>query len=270
MIFCIAKVFFNPAFKKITHFFHIDGSEHTPHLKYLFNQPVAITFWELKCCFSIFGALKTRFNFWVALAALVIILAALLWLRLSPLKLKEQDIMSQLQAWQTPFSLRFFQIISDYGKFLNIGVPVVFLITGLMMKKKTFIRNAFMILLAMGLSGIIAQTIKRTFREPRPYEVDARITQWSVGGSNSFPSGHTAEVTAAMLGFALILFRTPLATVFCLTWAIVMMLSRIVLGVHNFTDIAGGLVTGCIGFLLIRQIFGYFEDRSDKARIPKK
>lgn len=269
MIFCIAKVFFDPAFKKNTHFFTSMGLSAPTQLKYLFNPQVAITFWELKCCFSIFDALKTRFNFWVALAALVIILAALLWLRLSPLKLKEQDIMAQLQAWQTPFSLRFFQIISDYGKFVNIGVPVAFLITGLMTKKKTFIRNAVMILLAMGLSGIIAQSIKRTFREPRPYEVDARITQWSVGGSNSFPSGHTAEVTAAMLGFALILFRTSLATVLCLTWAIVMMLSRIVLGVHNFTDIAGGLVTGCIGFLMIRQIFGYFDNRSDMARVPK-
>lgn len=205
----------------------------------------------------------------MALIALVSILAALLWLRLSPVKLKEQDIMARLQAWQTPLSVRSFQIISDYGKYVNIGVPVVFLVIGLITRKKQFIRNAFIILLSMSLSGIIGQTIKRTFKEPRPYEVDARITQWSVGGSNSFPSGHTAEVTAAMLGFAMILFRTRLAAFLCIVWALIMMLSRIVLGVHNFTDIAGGLVTGCIGFLVIRQIFEYFGNRSVRVDVPK-
>ena len=107
----------------------------------------------------------------------------------------------------------------------------------------------------MGLSGIIAQSIKRTLKEPRPYEVDSRITQWSVGGSNSFPSGHTAEVTVATLGFALILFRTPVSMIISIIWALLMMSSRIILGVHNFTDILGGITAGCLSLLIMREIF---------------
>ncbi|HWA33742.1 MAG TPA: phosphatase PAP2 family protein [Cyclobacteriaceae bacterium] len=199
-----------------------------------------------------------KLKFWPLLALLVVALVGLLFLRLSPVKLTEQNIIAQLQIWQTASSVVFFQFISDYGKYVNIGIPAVFLVVGLVTKKKLFIRNALIILLGMGLSGIIAQTIKRTVKEPRPYEVDTRITQWSVGGSNSFPSGHTAEVTVATLGFALILFRTPLSVILSIVWALVMMLSRIVLGVHNFTDIAGGIVTGCIGLLVIYQVFERF------------
>src|SRR6478609_3673584 len=131
-----------------------------------------------------------KIKFWPLLAALVAALIALLFLRLSPVKLVEQDIIAQLQIWQTPSSVVFFQLISDYGKVVNLGIPIVFLIVGLIKRRRPFIVNALVILLGMGLSGIIAQTIKRTVKEPRPYEVDTRITQWSVGGSNSFPSGH--------------------------------------------------------------------------------
>ncbi len=202
-----------------------------------------------------------KLKFWPLLAILVLALVGLLFLRLSPVKLTEQDIIAQLQIWQTASSVVFFQLVSDYGKYVNLGIPAAFLIVGLITKRKLLVRNALIILLGMALSGIIAQTIKRTVKEPRPYEVDTRITQWSVGGSNSFPSGHTAEVTVATLGFALILFKTPLSVVLSIIWALVMMLSRIVLGVHNFTDIAGGIVTGCIGLLVIHQVFERFRSR---------
>ncbi len=199
-----------------------------------------------------------KLKFWPLLALLVVALVGLLFLRLSSVKLTEQNIIAQMQTWQTASSVAFFQLISDYGKYVNLGIPAIFLVLGLSNGKKLFIRNALIILLGMGLAGIIAQTIKRTVKEPRPYEVDTRITQWSVGGSNSFPSGHTAEVTVATLGFALILFKTPLSVIISIGWALIMMLSRIVLGVHNFTDIAGGIVTGCIGLLVIDQVFERF------------
>jgi membrane-associated phospholipid phosphatase len=207
--------------------------------------------------FANLASLRAKF-FWPLLAALIVALVALLFLRLSPVKLTEQNIIAQLQIWQTASSVVFFQVISDYGKYVNLGIPAAFLIIGLATKRKLFVKNALIILLAMALGGVIAQTIKRTVKEPRPYEVDTRITQWSVGGSNSFPSGHTAEVTVATLGFALILFKTPLSIVISIVWALVMMLSRIVLGVHNFTDIAGGIVTGCIGLLVMHRAFEMF------------
>lgn len=205
--------------------------------------------------------MKKRFV--LILSALMIVLAALCLLRLSSFKENEQDAIASLQANQSTYSIKFFQIISDYGKIINLGIPALFLLIGLAQKKKDFVRNGLMILLAMALAGVISQTIKRTVKEPRPYEVDTRITQWSVGGSNSFPSGHTAEVTVATLGFSLILFRSSVIMILSIIWALMMMLSRIVLGVHNFTDIAGGIVVGCIGLLVMQRLYEQFAKTKD-------
>ncbi|CAN5237073.1 hypothetical protein BH09BAC3_BH09BAC3_23870 [soil metagenome] len=194
-------------------------------------------------------------KFWPVLISLVVILAALCLLRVSSFKVTEQNVIALLQAQQSFASIKFFQIISDYGKYINIGVPAIVLLMGVVHKRKDFIQKGLIILLAMALSGIIAQSIKRTVKEPRPYEVDARITQYSVGGSNSFPSGHTAETVAATMGIALVLFRTPLSIVISMIWALLMMSSRIVLGVHNFTDIIGGFVTASIGLWIVYSLF---------------
>lgn len=194
-------------------------------------------------------------RFWIQLLLLIGIVTSLAIYRVSDHKVKEQNIIAELQIRQSSASIRFFQIVSDSISFFSLGIPAVFLVTGLIQKKKLWIRQALIILLGIALGGLISATIKRTIKEPRPYEVDARITQWSVGGSNSFPSGHTVEATAAAIGFSAILFRTPLSVVLSVVWALMIMFSRIVLGVHNFTDILGGIAIGCIGLLIINRLF---------------
>lgn len=201
-------------------------------------------------------------NSWFRLVALVIIVIGLAFYRVSPNKVKEQNIIAEIQLHQSPVSIRFFQLVSDSISFFSLGIPAIFLVSGLVKKRKIWVRNALIILLGISLGGLISAVLKRTIREPRPYEVDARITQWSVGGSNSFPSGHTVEATAAAIGFSTILFRTPISIVLSVIWALTIMFSRIVLGVHNFTDILGGLAIGCIGLLIVHQVFEKFPLKS--------
>ena len=169
-------------------------------------------------------------NSWFRLVALVIIVIGLAFYRVSPNKVKEQNIIAEIQLHQSPVSIRFFQLVSDSISFFSLGIPAIFLVSGLVKKRKIWVRNALIILLGISLGGLISAVLKRTIREPRPYEVDARITQWSVGGSNSFPSGHTVEATAAAIGFSTILFRTPISIGLSVIWALTIMFSRIVLG----------------------------------------
>jgi undecaprenyl-diphosphatase len=195
------------------------------------------------------------------LLALILLLALLGWLRISPFKLIEQDIIARWQGMQSVTSIRFFQWISDTISFISLGIPAAFVAFGLTRKRKKLVRNGLIILLSIALGGTISAVIKRTIKEPRPYEVDSRIAQYSKGGSNSFPSGHTTEVSAAALGFSLILFRTPPAIILSILWALLMMSSRIILGVHNFTDIAGGFVTACIGLWIVQEAFRRYDAR---------
>jgi membrane-associated phospholipid phosphatase len=63
------------------------------------------------------------------------------------------------------------------------------------------------------------------------------------------------EATAAAIGFSTLLIRTPLSAILSVAWALLIMYSRIVLGVHNFTDILAGIMIGCLGLLIIRRLF---------------
>lgn len=194
-------------------------------------------------------------RFWIRFFLLAGIVAALAIYRVSEHKIIEQEIITRLQRVQTPASVRFFQVVSDSISFFSLGIPALILVAGLIHKRKVWVRHALIILLGIALGGLMSATIKRTLKEPRPYEVDKRIAQLSVGGSNSFPSGHTVEATAAAVGFSAILFRTPVSIVLSILWALMIMLSRIVLGVHNFTDILAGAAIGCLGLLIIHHLF---------------
>ncbi len=231
------------------------------------DSPPAI-FCPVRVYLLLTASMKNKF--WLAIILLVVVLAGLAVIRTSPIKQKEHDAIVALQTSQTPASIKFFQVVSNSISFISLGIPAIFLITGLVKKKKEFTRKGLLILLSIALAGTISATIKRTLKEPRPYEVDTRITQLSVGGSNSFPSGHTAEASVAALGFSLILFRTPLSVVLSIIWALFIMLSRIVLGVHNFTDIAAGFVVGCLGLLIMQKIFERFEKNREMKQSSQK
>lgn len=207
-------------------------------------------------------------KFWFRVIALIIIVAALGLYRVSPNKTKEQDIIAELQQHQSPGSIKFFQVASDSINFFSLGIPVVFLAIGMVKRRKIWVRHALIILLGIALGGLISAGLKRTIREPRPYEVDTRIKQLSVGGSNSFPSGHTVEATAAAIGFSFILFRTPLSIVLSISWALLIMFSRIVLGVHNFTDILGGVAIGCLGILITHHLFEVRQLENSQRKPP--
>lgn len=193
-------------------------------------------------------------KFWFRITALIVLVTILGFYRVSPNKVKEQNIIVELQAQQTSTSIRFFQVVSDSISFISLGIPALFLAYGLAKKKKVLVRSGLIVLLGIGLGGLISYGLKQTIQEPRPYQADSRITKWSGGGSDSFPSGHTVEATAAAIGFSVLLFKTPVAVFLSTIWALLIMSSRVVLGVHNFTDIFGGIVVGGMGFLIIQHL----------------
>lgn len=186
---------------------------------------------------------------------LLVGLFPLAWWRTSPNMAIEYQWIVDLQGHQTPSSVRFFQGITDYISFISLGIPAIFLFTGLIKKKSDLTRKGLLVLLCIGLSGLFSLAVKRTTHLPRPWEVDARIIKWSGGTNNSFPSGHTTEATTAALGFYLILFRTRLSLFLGAAWAILIMFTRIALGVHSFSDILAGIVIGSISYIIMVAIF---------------
>src|SRR5579872_4017571 len=139
-----------------------------------------------------------------------------------------------IAAWQDPDStitVRFFQFISDSISYFSIGIPVLITIAGEFKRdsdKKKSRLSLLYILLSIAVAGLISYILKKSFTEPRPYEVDTRIVQLSVGGGYSLPSGHTTEAFASAMAVVL-LFPRWMVIIPMFGWATLVGLSRIYL-----------------------------------------
>lgn len=89
--------------------------------------------------------------------------------------------------------------------------------------------------------------LKRVVRRPRPD--DERITIGvSTPSKLSFPSSHATSTTAALVSLSTLAGRrTPLLGV------PLMMLSRMILGVHYPTDVAVGALLGALTAKLVQE-----------------
>jgi len=154
-----------------------------------------------------------------------------------------------IAGWQNPqstFTVKFFQFISDSISYFSFGVPVLITIVREFKKdspKKKSRLSLLYVLLSISVAGLVSYIMKKSFSEPRPYEVDPRIAQLSVGGGYSLPSGHTTEAFASAMALTL-LFPRWFVIVPMFSWASVVALSRIYLGVHYPFDILVGMFIG--------------------------
>lgn len=93
-------------------------------------------------------------------------------------------------------------------------------------------------LLAFAIELPIYITLKRFFRRARPSHLPAFITPSDL---YSMPSGHTA---AAFLMATILTACYPELSALYWTWASLIGISRVLLGVHFFSDIVAGALLG--------------------------
>lgn len=97
--------------------------------------------------------------------------------------------------------------------------------------------------------------VKEMTVQPRPYQADERVEL--VGPpplSHGFPSGH-AQSAAMLFGGLAILYPGFLSTLLWGGLAVVIGLTRIYLGVHDFPDILAGWAFGGLGVAMMAALF---------------
>lgn len=143
----------------------------------------------------------------------------------------------------------FFIFISFTAEYLLWLVPLGILVYGFIKSRKKIQRKGWFILTSMGLSSLISLIIKELINRPRPFESYPFIEKISVGGSASFPSGHTVTAFALALAVALA-FKNRYSTLLVFVWASAVGFSRIYCGVHYPSDVVAGIVLGLISSYL--------------------
>lgn len=162
----------------------------------------------------------------------------------------------------------FFNFITDFGKSGWLLWPLAIIIALLVLAPPHLPRQAEMIFaslmaragflfLAIAVPGLFGTFIKNLVGRARPFVGDSAnpflFSPFSFTPAyESFPSGHTNTVFAALIAFGALFPRLrPLLWIYALTIA----LSRIIITAHHPSDVLGGALIGACGAILVRNYF---------------
>lgn len=161
------------------------------------------------------------------------------------------EFLHTLAAIRTPFFDKFFSLVTQLGD--ETCVIVVALVMYWCYNKKTAAR-----MLTAGLFAMLLNTlIKILVRVPRPFVLDPTLTIVEAareGASGySFPSGHTQLIV--VLGLSVLLnVKNKAAKIGAVIITLLVMFSRMYLGVHTPTDVLAGCLFSVIIVLLIHVV----------------
>ena len=181
-----------------------------------------------------------------------------------------------------------FEFITEFGESVWILLPALILlpVTWLLARlaRPLTVRLALLqmtgiwafILVGVGLPGLLINLVKRVIGRGRPLnleEADAPVFQYFLNDwtYQSFPSGHA---TTAFAFCFVASFLVPRSLPWMLALAVLIALSRVVIGAHYPTDVLGGVVLGTLGAYAVRNFFAergwVFRVLPDGRVVPRR
>jgi undecaprenyl-diphosphatase len=157
----------------------------------------------------------------------------------------DQLLLSDIVKTQTPQSLQFWRYVTWIGAPLPVtGAAVV---CALVLCVRRRVDDAKFLTIALVAATALDRPLKLLVHRPRPLADIAGVMPTSF----SFPSGHVLFATVFYGGLTVVLLRlrvVPSAVVWTLAGCLILLVvaSRLCLGVHYPTDVMGGLVSGFV------------------------
>src|SRR4051812_36940123 len=161
-----------------------------------------------------------------------------------------------------PFTDQVFFLISN--KF--IWIPFYALLAYFLFKKekKSFVLLLLMIAVTIALSDQIASSIiKPLVMRLRPCHepgLNVHIVNDYCGGMYGFVSSHAAN-TFALVTFLSHFFNSKAERWILFSWAILISMSRVFLGVHYPGDIIGGAIVGILSAIVCLKVYNFIQTK---------
>lgn len=174
------------------------------------------------------------------------------------------DFLWMLEGIRTPFLDKLMQLITYFGQEMVI-IVVICLIYWCIDK-----RFAYQLGFIYFTAGLVVQTLKITFRIPRPWVLDSTFppVQSAVAGATgySFPSGHTQGAVCLFLPLAL-KCKKIWGKVFCTFTFLLIGFSRMYLGCHTPKDVLTSLVISIFFTWLVWHFQSTLLDETSHIRL---
>lgn len=155
----------------------------------------------------------------------------------------DDNALIDIQQTRTPQKTGFFRFMSNTDNYVDAGVPAGLMVAGTITNDKGMRENAAFIASSTALSLGVTLLLKHIVKRQRPFIQNVNIVPVYRASDPSFPSGHTSTAmsTATALSMAYPKWYV-IAPAFL--WAGAVGYSRMYLGVHYPTDVAGGTAVG--------------------------
>ena len=155
---------------------------------------------------------------------------------------------------QSPVVDAAMEVVTSLGSATVLAIVSVIAVVVLASRRQA--AQALFVVTAIAGSVALNGTLKVTVQRPRP------VLPWAhVLPDYSFPSGHTMNALVLYLAIALVIWVTrgrrlgSIAVLVALGIAIAVGVSRIYLGYHYLSDVAGGLAAGIAWLLVVALAF---------------
>ena len=153
------------------------------------------------------------------------------------------NLLKSINQSETTFKNNFFKASAESVTIFNIAAPVGLLTAGIIRHDKQLQKEALYVAGGFVVSSIVTQGMKRIIQRDRPFVTYPFIVKRDVGGSYSFPSGHTSAAFCTATSLSL-LFPKWYVIVPSYLYAATVGYARMYQGVHYPSDVLAGAVVG--------------------------
>lgn len=162
-------------------------------------------------------------------------------------------VLEILAEQRTPGQTAFWRALSNANNYVNVAIPAGLLVAGIIRHDEPMRQNALYIASSTAVTALLNYAIKQLVKRPRPFLTHIDFTPVYRPGQYSFPSGHSSAAFSSAIALSRAYPRWYVIAP-ALLWVGGTAYSRMYLGVHYPSDVAGGILLGggtafAMGFL---------------------